>query len=383
MKRRKIFIDGGPLAEEKMSGVGASTLETVRALALKKDILDTHEIHLLIAANKRHLLDRHHLDKTVHITPIYIKARIINGLTKFNILPPMDLLFGRGVYIFPNFKNWPLLFSKSVTYVHDVAFRLYPQYIQKQNLLMLNASIERYLKRTDAIVTVSNSSKNDLLGSFPELSNSKVHVVHNGVDRAEYNLGSRESSQGIKDKYNLPEEYFLFISNLEPRKNVRTLLNAFELFADENASVGLVLVGGMGWNNEDVYARIDTLKRRGLLIIKPNAYVPDEDLPGLIAGSIALVHPAHHEGFGMSPLQAIACGTPVVVSDIPSLREVIGDVGVYLKDINNARELSGLMKQVYNSRITKKDRELLSAQADKYQWKDTITSLVDVIKGLE
>jgi len=161
MKKTKIYIDALSLAEQKVSGIGHLTLETVRALALEEGL----HINLVLPLGKRKLVERHRL-QNVTIMELPIPARGLSLLTKMHLMPPVDLLLGSGVYIFPNYRNWPLLFSKSLTYFHDVSFMLYPETVSPKNLKYLQQNSPIWLKRSDLVLTLSKSSKKDIVKSL-------------------------------------------------------------------------------------------------------------------------------------------------------------------------------------------------------------------------
>lgn len=380
--KKKIFIDAGPLLEWKMSGIGHTTHSIVQFLSQSTSFCRDYEIRLLYPKNKKDLIDRFQFNENVTSTFIPIKARILNGLAKYNLLPPMDIFFGTGTYLFPNFKNWPLLRSKSITYIHDVAFRIFPEYVEPANLKMLNRSVARYMRRTDRIVTVSNSSKADIVKHFPDISPGKVKVIHNGVDPEFFKRRKKAEIERVRSEYNLPPSYFIYISNIEPRKNLKTLLSAFDTFAETESDTALILIGGMGWLNEDIVDRIEELQQKGRLVIRPNKYVPDDDLPALLSGARALIHVPVHEGFGISPLQAIACGTPAIVSSIPSLKEVLGGAGTYVNDLRDPKELAQLMVDAASESPDETTRGRLRAQAIQFSWKEKTADLEELIRDV-
>lgn len=379
--KKTLFIDVGPLLEEKMSGIGHTTKHIVEHLSNSDLFVQEYSIKLIYPKNKEALIDRFKFNHHVGTAYTPVRARILNGLARYNLLPPMDILFGKGVYLFPNFKNWPLVRSKSLTYIHDIAFKIYPEYIEPSNLRMLNGSVDRYMRRTDVVVTVSDSSRAEILQYYPRLSPDKVKVVKNGVDPGFFSRRDRNEVKAMAKKYDLPPRYFIFISSIEPRKNLTTLLDAFEIIARDD-DVALFLVGGMGWLNEDVMHKIQDLQDRGYKVVRPKQYVPDDDLPALLSGAQALVHVPVHEGFGISPLQAIACGTPVIVSDIPAIREVVGSVGVYMDDLYDSAELARRMKQITRT-PTKEQRRLYAERAGLYSWNAKLSDLEELIKNVE
>jgi len=373
-----LFVDGGSLIDERISGTGHVALRIIKFLSENDIFLRNYSLTVVIPFNKVSRLRKHGFNKNVRIKKVYLPARILNKLTTLNLLPPMDMFIGRGIYLFPNFRNWPLFNSKSITYIHDVAFKMYPEFIEPKNLAMLNSQIDTYMKRTDTVVTVSDSSERELIEFFPYVK-GKTAVVLNSIDSAVFYPRPQEDIDKARQRYNLPEKYFIFLSSIEPRKNILNLLRAYEKLKN-NTDTGLLLVGGMGWLNDDVIQKIDELRAEGKWVIRPSRYVPDEDIPALLSGSIALVHPAYHEGFGISPLEAISCGTPAIVADIPVMREVLGDEGVYLNDPNDTDMLCSLMENI--TKIAPGKR-LMIQRAKLFSPDRCYSSLLDILDHLK
>jgi glycosyltransferase involved in cell wall biosynthesis len=138
----------------------------------------------------------------------------------------------------------------------------------------------------------------------------------------------------VRKKYDLPEQYYLYVGNIEPRKNLSVLLDGYKLYSDSvKEPFPLLLVGGDGWNNEEIKRKINRMQVEHYKVRQPAAYVLDADLPALYGGALALVYIPLHEGFGLPPVQAQACGTPVVVSDLSVFHEILRPVGTtYIKD---------------------------------------------------
>jgi len=375
MKKTKIYIDALSLAEQKVSGIGHLTLETVRALALEEGL----HINLVLPLGKRKLVERHRL-QNVTIMELPIPARGLSLLTKMHLMPPVDLLLGSGVYIFPNYRNWPLLFSKSLTYFHDVSFMLYPETVSPKNLKYLQQNSPIWLKRSDLVLTLSKSSKKDIVKSL-DIDPEKVRIIDCGVDHEVFYRRDAKEIEKFKASYGLTcEKYLLYIGNFEPRKNLIRLINAYQMLSEDlREKYSLVLVGSGGWLNEDVFSLIKQLTERGARILQPNKYVEDSDLPALLSGATMLVHPALYEGFGLSPLQSMACGTPVIVANNSSLPEVVGDAGL-LVDAYSEKDISVKIRELLLSPEICQMMGLKGVvQAKKYSWQISEKQLYDCI----
>jgi len=192
------------------------------------------------------------------------------------------------------------------------------------------------VRRADHIIAVSESTKKDtmqLLG-VPE---RKISVIHEAANPIYKQLDREEARRRLAETYELPEHFILFVSTLEPRKNITALLQAYyQLIDDYKLPHKLVLAGRKGWLFDDVFNTVSRLKIEDDCIFLGR--VPLEHLPYLYNAAEALVHPAFYEGFGLPPLEAMACGTPVVVSNVSALPEIVGDAGL-LADPNDVEEL--------------------------------------------
>lgn len=380
-KKTALFIESIPLIEDRPSGVAHTLAGLVAAMAADPRITTKYEIVLVAPKRGLHKLDRWPGLEGCTRKGMPLRMKIINGLIKFHLLPYMDLLLGRGVYLFGNFKNWPLTKrSLSFTYVHDICYALYPQFVSPKNQQFLFKNVPKFIARTDYVITVSESSRREVIDYY-HLPEDKVLVLYNGVNGEVYRPHQPEEVTTVKTRYGIEGKYFLFVSNIEPRKNVDRLVEAFKRLP---RNYTLVLVGGSGWLNEATFAAIDAANKEGIRIIKPKAFVPDEDVAALMSGAEALVHPALHEGFGMTPLEAMAAGTPVAVADIPAVREVVGDAGIYFDPasvdaIAEAMQLMVAMPDAERNAYRQKGAK----RASEFAWASIAKTLANYIESAE
>ena len=209
--------------------------------------------------------------------------------------------------------------SPSVITVHDLAIYRNAGWFPQRQPLSTRWMVPSSLRRADRVIAVSNNSARDaeeLFGVDP----ARITVIPHGVS-----LGLRPMSgdelASARERLHLPERFILFVGTIEPRKNLLTLLEAWAMLRDRP---DLVIVGGWGWNYEAIRDRISRLGDR---VHHLDALEPSQ-LPAVYNLAKVLAHPAWYEGFGLPPLEAMACGTPVVVSDSSSLPEVVGDAGL-------------------------------------------------------
>jgi glycosyltransferase involved in cell wall biosynthesis len=209
----------------------------------------------------------------------------------------------------------PLAPCPVVTLVHDVAFARFPGYFSTYERLYMNRTIPASIRRSDAVVAVSAFTRDEILSLFG-VAPGKVSVARNGVDAVFLDPTPRPTP--------VEPPFFLAIGNLEPRKNLVTLLRAFRLVARDRPDVleRLVIVGQERLRVEEVYREAEDDRRQGRIVF--TGYVSDRDLVGLLQGATAFAYPSVYEGFGLPPLEAMAAGTPVLAADIPVMREVAG-----------------------------------------------------------
>lgn len=319
----RIFFEADSIANSRMSGIGHATLEMIMEFD-RRASNGGIKVTAIVPFGRKKFVEKTYGWRNVSVKQLPPGFKYINyALTRTSLPIPVDFWYGKGLYIFPNYKNWYTLFSRSITFIDDVAFKLFPETIQPRNLAYLNANFKRWLRRADMVVSISRQSTKEVETAFPELK-GKVKTVYLGVDQSIFAPQTKETIEKIRQKYAIDQDYFLVLGNIEPRKNIDRLLEAYKMYVDKVAErTQLVLVGGDGWNHGAALKTIKTMKNEGYNILRPEVYVEDEDLPMLYSGARVLVCVPIHEGFGLPPLQAQACGTPVIVSDIPVFHETI------------------------------------------------------------
>jgi len=235
--------------------------------------------------------------------------------------------------------------KKHVITIHDLTFLHYPQHKDQSAIRYYNDQIEYAVRRSDHILAVSSATKNDLM-TMLNVPDKKITVQPHGVNPRFHPIQHDELEQQRK-KVNLPEKYILTVGTLEPRKNIPTLLSAYEALPQAiRDNYALVLVGQLGWLFDETMQQIKQLQERGLNIII-RSDISDEQLPFVYNLASVFVLPSFYEGFGMPILEAMACGIPVIASNTSSLPEVIGEAGILISPENH-EELTHMIAHVLN-----------------------------------
>jgi glycosyltransferase involved in cell wall biosynthesis len=209
--------------------------------------------------------------------------------------------------------------APAVLTVHDLAIYRRPDWFPPRHPFAVRLVVPRSLRRAGAIIAVSHSTARDLAELFG-IEAERVTVVHHGVAGAFRPLPPERRAQARR-RFELPERFILFVGTIEPRKNLETLIEAW---AQLPRRPDLVLAGAWGWRHESLRERLSRLGGQVHLL----GAVAPEELPALYNLALCLAHPAWYEGFGLTPLEAMACGTPVVCSDAASLPEVVGEAAL-------------------------------------------------------
>lgn len=266
---------------------------------------------------------------------------------------------------------------KSVITVHDLAFLLYPHFLTKESARYYG-HIDQAVRWTDHIISVSESTKRDTIQHLgvPE---DKITVVYEAANPIFQPMDQDKAREEVRNRHGIDGPFILFVSTIEPRKNVPTLVRAlWQLMECYKEDVRLVLAGGKGWLFEDAFAVVEDLKMDGRVHFVGR--VPSEDLLYLYNTAEMLAHPAFYEGFGLPPLEAMACGLPVVASNVASLPEVVGDAGLLI-DPHDVDELTVAMWRILNdSALRQEMQEKGLRQAEGFSWKRAARETMDIYR---
>jgi len=203
----------------------------------------------------------------------------------------------------------------------------------------------------------------------------KITVIYNTYDPKKFYRHAQEKIEFIKAKYKLPQNFLLFLASLEPRKNLKAVLNAYK---NNKFELPLVIAGAQGWNNEDLKSEIKKLNENVMHI----GYVDEMDIGALYSSAHALIYPSLYEGFGLPILEAMACGIPAIASNISSIPEVIGDAGILLNDPENIQEISNAIIQINDNVFYNNLMQKLQNQVDKFSMEKISMQMVALYNKL-
>lgn len=270
-------------------------------------------------------------------------AKAAGKTTKIKV-EDADIFFGT------NFRGVFKKTLRNVITIHDMAHEYYPEAMSKRIYIYLKR-LQQSAEKADLIIADSENTKKDIL-KFLGVSEKKVKVIYPGVDTIFRPINDTDVLDSVKKKYNLYERFILYLGAIQPRKNITTLIRAYNMLCKEhNFKHRLVIAGGVGWKNKDIRYLVEELGLQDKIIF--TRYVPENDLPVIYNLADVFVFPSLYEGFGLPVLEAMACGTPVVTSNVSSLPEVAGDA-VLLINPHSVEELADSIKRIISDEDLRK-----------------------------
>lgn len=258
----------------------------------------------------------------------------------------------------------------SVVTVHDLAFLHYPQFFRRVRRIYQRTFTTRSARAATLVIAASESTKADVvrLGVDPE----RVRVIYPAIEPHFRPIEDRARLAAFRQAHNLPERFVLFLGTLEPRKNVVGLLEAYaKVRAGDPETPPLVLAGAKGWYYDEVFERVRALGLEQVVTFA--GYVRDEEQPLWYAAAELFVYPSFFEGFGLPVAEAMACGTPVITSNVSSLPEVAGDAALQV-DPGSADALAHAMQSALRDGET---RHRLAAAGPRRAQRFSIERMVE------
>ena len=281
---------------------------------------------------------------------------------------------------------WKLPGSRAIVTIHDLTPLLFPRYQKPRRVFYFKQVLPRLLRRVDLVVTDSQSSKNDIQEHY-HLPEKKIAVVYPGVNPI-FKIRGTDAARAKKyptvegQAVPLPEKFILFVGTLEPRKNLERLLRAFNQLKNEGRPEGLVVVGARGWGQDWAKLLAKTVEEKYRDSVLRLGYVSEDDLVSLYNLASVFIYPSLYEGFGFPVLEAMACGAPVVTSNISSLPELAGEAAL-LANAANARDLAEKIGLVLaDPNLQKRLRTAGLEQVKKFTWSQAAQQVLDIYRSL-
>lgn len=347
------------------AGIGRFTNNLVKQIAL----LDTRNNYVLYSfypikpAREIGELIKKHPNFSLKTNPVpgrimrylwdYFKIPIEFSIGEVDIIHIMDFLI-------PKIRK-----AKLIVTIHDISSILFPQWHTRYTKRWVRNRIHLAKEKADRIIVDSIHTKKDLVQTLG-VSEDLITVIYGGVGEQFQPIKDQEILKRVKKRCRIRDKYLLFLGTLEPRKNIPGLIRAFHKIKNRFSDYQLVIAGKKGWKFQEIFKTVEELKLEDRVIF--TGYLPEEDIPSLYSGAELFVYPTLYEGFGFPPLEDMACGTPVITSNLSSLPEVVGEAGILI-DPNDIDELSQAMESVLSDENLKRElRAKGLRQAAKFSW---------------
>lgn len=376
-----IGIDATPLGEKYLTGVGNYSYNLIRTVTstATDNTYGLYGVHL----NARRLIDTNSKIRIIDIPDLIKFKSIWYSWTLWNYsIFPLQLIrdkidvFVSTVPALPIYCPSPRMFI-----AYDLIPYIMPEAFTRRFRAIFKAEISHAARYANKIMAISNSTKNDLI-KYLDVEPSKIEVSYPGYDNKCFvPVNDKRVSGMVMQKYGIDEGYYLYVGTLEPRKNLVRLIKAFiRLKIQHSVRLKLVVAGAKGWLYDDIFKLVQGSGMGKDIIF--TGYVDYKDLPVLMSNAEALVYPSLYEGFGLPPLEAMACGTPVITSNVSSLPEVVGDAGIQV-DPYNVDELANAMYSVIANSSLRQDLSRRGLERAKmFSWEKTAQDVLNVINEL-
>ncbi|NCQ16373.1 glycosyltransferase family 4 protein [Candidatus Falkowbacteria bacterium] len=380
----KIGIDIRTLLDARPSGVSEYVLNLLKEM-FKLDTANEYRLFYNCFGDCPNLPE--FKQANVKLIKYNYPNKVLNYLLfKIFNYPKLDKDLAVDVFFMPHLNFIGLsVGAKSLLTVHDLSFLKYPEFFSaRKNFWHRMVKAKKLLKRFSLVIAVSENTKRDIM-ELGGINPDKVKVIYSGVGE-EYKklplINYQFSVKRVRDKYNLPERFILYLGTIEPRKNVDGIIRAYNqlrVMSCELRDYKLIIAGARGWKSENIYREWDKSAFKN--DIKFLGYVEPDDKIYLYNLASVFIYPSFYEGFGFPPLEAMACGVPVVASFASSLPEVVGDAALMV-DPYNINDLAGALEKVLVDENLK--NKLIARgleQAKKFSWRETARAYLSELNG--
>jgi len=359
------------------AGIGRYARELVRALAR----LDREHDYMLFAATGGQRLPHKGWPPNFRMRSVPLSDHAMAILWHRLQLPLWVELVTGPVDVFhsPDFVLPPVLRAKTLVTVHDLSFIRVSECADPNLRAYLNKVVPRSVHRADLVLADSQNTKDDLVELLGAESD-RIEVIYPGVEERFRPIEDQALLEEVRRRYNLPPRFILGLGTLQPRKNFTRLIQAFADLQSAICDLHLVIAGGKGWLYEDIFATVEHLGLEDRVVFP--GFVADQDLPALYNLADLFVFPSLYEGFGLPPLEAMACGTPVITSNASSLPEVVGQAGLMVEAKDVAALTEAMRRVLEDSALRERMVARGLEQARKFTWEGAAAKLLGLYEAL-
>jgi len=365
---RKIAISCWVLRNKQVDGIGYFTISTISRI-----IKNNPDVHFQILCDKN-FTESYFDFKNASKHPIFPALRhpVLYILYMEFILPLFLRKHKPDLLLSPDGFLSLLSSCKQIPVIHDINFEHNPQDLNLKNRLYYLFFFKRFARKAERIATVSSYSKKDI-ATFYNIAPQKIDIVYSSFNGNFYPLDQASIAE-IRNKYSNGKPYFFFVGSMHPRKNIKRLIEAFNIFKQQTgADCKLLLAGSILWDKSDLEQVYKTSQYKDDIIFAGR--VSDKELPKILGAALALSFVPIFEGFGVPIVEAMQSGVPVICSNVTSMPEVAGNAAL-LVDPFDIENIAAAMKTIYEDKsVSKKLIELGHIQKEKFSWDNTAALL--------
>lgn len=372
-----IGIDGNEANVEKRVGINTYAFELLWNLwKLQGEWKDKHTLIVYLKSVPRKEMP----EETKHF-----RYKIVRGGGKWILTKLMpDLFFGKpkcDLFFSPSHYVPLLAPMPKVCSIMDLGYLEYTTQFRKIDFWQLKVWTAISIFVSKKIFAISNSTKTDIVRHYPS-AKGKVHVTPLAYDDDKFNINiSDKDVRRVRDRYSIVSDYVLYLGMLKPSKNIEGLVEAFSKVSEQK-DIKLVIAGKKGWMFESIFNKVKELGLEKKVIFTD--FVDEEDKPALIKGAKVFVLPSFWEGFGLDILNAMACGVPVIASNVGSIPEVLGDAGVLIDPKDASSIAKGISEVLFGSEAKYNNyREKGLVQVKKFSWEKTARETLRVLESIK
>ena len=370
----RIGINARMFEKKQLTGIARSVMEILRIWMKQCDeneyyLFSNNELSLefTMPSNWHIVIQKCAVNKGI----IWDEFELPRLIKKYNI----EVFWGTNFSLPPKVDG-----TKYYVTIYDLAAFKIKGVTERNNLIKLHLNVPRACKRADKIIAISKATARDIKDIFG-IDEKKLEVSYCGGLSSDYAFSRNYDITQINPILIFPEDYFLFIGTIEPRKNIITIVEAFETYLDNtSANTKLVLAGKIGWMCDNVLKKIKESKYSNNIILP--GFISNSDKTYLLSNAKALVFPSLYEGFGIPILEAFAYGIPVLTSNISSMPEVGGEAAFYIDNATDSIAFADLMKQI--SEYKREDLDILKIkmhnQLKKFSWEKNAIEMMEIFK---
>ncbi|MDT8716158.1 glycosyltransferase family 4 protein [Clostridium sp. 19966] len=361
MKNLKDIIIDARMVTHQLHGIGRYTYELI------KRVSSTSELNLKLLVNDVNL-GKEIFGEFKNVEFIVMKSKFISLQEQIELPRVINRYKGKAIFHSPSFVGSPFIKINTIMTIHDLNHLRFPQFYSPFHKYYYKFIVKTSARKTAKLLTGSEFAKDELL-EWLECDESKIVVAYDGIDKRFSLIEDKDKLESVRKKYKLPDRFILYIGNQKPHKNVETIISSMK-YIDEVKFV----INGKG--NESINKAISDNKVEDKIL--KIGFVDEEDLPYVYNLATVFTFPSLYEGFGLPPLEAMACGCPTVVSNTSSLPEVVGEAALKVEAKDDKAFADAINQLLTDEKLRENLIQSGMERVKKFSWDKMVEDTIKV-----